>query len=113
MSTAVAGALQLPQYINGQWVESTATEWLDVPNPATGEALARVPLAGAEEVNAAVQAAAAAFPAWRSTPPEDRIQPLFKLKMLLEEHIDELSRIITQRERQNLHRSQGRDAPRH
>ena len=40
MSTAVAGALQLPQYINGQWVESTATEWLDVPNPATGEALA-------------------------------------------------------------------------
>ncbi len=95
MSTAVAGALQLPQYINGQWVESTATEWLDVPNPATGEALARVPLAGAEEVNAAVQAAAAAFPAWRSTPPEDRIQPLFKLKMLLEEHIDELSRIIT------------------
>ena len=95
MSTAVAAALQLPQYINGQWIESTATEWLDVPNPATGEVLARVPLAGAEEVNAAVEAAAAAFPAWRRTPPEDRIQPLFKLKMLLEEHIDELSRIIT------------------
>jgi len=62
MSTAVASALQLPQYINGQWVESTATEWLDVPNPATGEVLARVPLSGAEEVNAAVEAASAAFP---------------------------------------------------
>ena len=44
----------------------------------------------------AIDAAAAAFPAWRRTPPEDRIQPLFKLKMLLEEHIDEISRIITQ-----------------
>jgi malonate-semialdehyde dehydrogenase (acetylating)/methylmalonate-semialdehyde dehydrogenase len=95
MSTAVASALQLPQYINGQWVESTATEWLDVPNPATGEVLARVPLSGAEEVNAAVEAAAAAFPAWRRTPPEDRIQPLFKLKYLLEENIDDISRIIT------------------
>src|SRR5277367_4580289 len=95
MSTAVASALQLPQYINGQWVESTATEWLDVPNPATGEVLARVPLSGAEEVNAAVEAASAAFPGWRRTPPEDRIQPLFKLKQLLEENIGEISRIIT------------------
>jgi malonate-semialdehyde dehydrogenase (acetylating) / methylmalonate-semialdehyde dehydrogenase len=96
MSTAVAASIQLPQYINGQWVESTASEWLDVPNPATGEILARVPLSGADEVNTAVEAAAAAFPAWRRTPPEDRIQPLFKLKYLLEEHIDEISRIITQ-----------------
>src|SRR5271166_5558943 len=95
MSTAVASAVQLPHYINGQWVESTATEWQDVPNPATGEVLARVPLAGPDEVNAAVEAAAAAFHGWRRTPPEDRIQPLFKLKMLLEEHIDDLSRIIT------------------
>jgi malonate-semialdehyde dehydrogenase (acetylating)/methylmalonate-semialdehyde dehydrogenase len=85
----------LPQYVNGEWIESTATEWLDVPNPATGDVLARVPLSGAEEVNKAVEAAAAAFPAWRRTPPEDRIQPLFKLKMLLEENIDELSRVIT------------------
>jgi malonate-semialdehyde dehydrogenase (acetylating)/methylmalonate-semialdehyde dehydrogenase len=95
MSTAVSTSAQLPHFINGQWVESTASEWLDVPNPATGEVLARVPLAGAEEVNNAVDAAAAAFPAWRRTPPEDRIQPLFRLKHLLEEEIDELSRTIT------------------
>ena len=95
MSTAVATSVQLPHFINGEWVESTASDWLDVPNPATGEVLARVPLAGADEVNRAVEAAAAAFLGWRRTPPEDRIQPLFKLKHLLEEHIDELSRTIT------------------
>src|SRR5579862_4338930 len=95
MSTAVATSAQLPHFINGQWVESTASEWLDVPNPATGEVLARVPLADAAEVNRSVEAAAAAFPEWRRTPPEDRIQPLFKLKTLLEEHIDEIARIIT------------------
>ena len=95
MSTTVAAAVQLPHFINGQWVDSTASEWLDVPNPATGDVLARVPLAGANEVSQAVEAAAAAFPAWRRTPPEDRIQPLFKLKMLLEDHVDDIARIIT------------------
>src|ERR1700691_4626000 len=83
-------------YVSGRWVESTATEWLEVTNPATGETIARTPLSDAAEVNAAVEAAAAAYPEWRRTPPEDRIQPLFRLKQLLENHIDELSRIITQ-----------------
>jgi malonate-semialdehyde dehydrogenase (acetylating)/methylmalonate-semialdehyde dehydrogenase len=96
MSTATVSATKIPQFINGQWVESRSTDWQDVLNPATGEVLAQVPLASAAEVNAAVEAAAAAYPEWRRTPPEDRIQPLFKLKGLLEEHLDELSRIITQ-----------------
>ncbi|MBV8452773.1 MAG: CoA-acylating methylmalonate-semialdehyde dehydrogenase [Deltaproteobacteria bacterium] len=96
MDTVVASSVQLPHFINGEWVRSAAGEWLDVVNPATGEVLADVPLAGASEVNRAVEAAAAAFPEWRRTPPEDRIQPLFKMKALLEEHIDELSRTITQ-----------------
>src|SRR5579883_767220 len=96
MSTAVAPSALLPHFINGEWVASKANEWLDVPNPATGEVLAHVPLAGSEEVNQAVEAAAAASPSWRRTPPEDRIQPLFRLKHLLEDNIEELSRIITQ-----------------
>src|SRR6202167_1753105 len=87
---------KVPNYVNGQWVESSATEWLEVTNPATGETIARTPLSDTAEVNAAVEAAAAAYPEWRRTPPEDRIQPLFKLKQLLEDHIDELGRIITQ-----------------
>src|SRR6059036_3985371 len=60
------------------------------------EALAKVPLSSAAEVARAVEAAASAWPEWRRTPPEDRIQPLFKLKQLLEDHLDELARIITQ-----------------
>src|ERR1700758_2644828 len=86
---------RLTNFINGQWTDSSANEWRDVVNPATGETLAQVPPAAAAEVNQAVEAAAAAFPEWRRTPPEDRIQPLFKLKMLLEEHIDDIARIIT------------------
>jgi len=96
MTIAAPPLTKVPNYVNGQWVESTATEWLDVTNPATGETIAKAPLCGPAEVTAAVQAAAVAYPEWRRTPPEDRIQPLFKLKQLLEDHIDELSRLITQ-----------------
>jgi malonate-semialdehyde dehydrogenase (acetylating) / methylmalonate-semialdehyde dehydrogenase len=96
MSTAVITETKVPHYINGQWVDSSSREWQDVSNPATGEVLARVPLADSSEVAAAIDAAAAAYPEWRRTPPEDRIQPLFKLKQLLEDHLEELGRIITQ-----------------
>src|SRR5215472_11511536 len=96
MSTAVITETKIPNYINGEWVESTAREWTDVLNPATAEVLGKVPLSDAAEVIKAIDAAAAAFPAWRRTPPEDRIQPLFKLKPLLEEHLDDISRLITQ-----------------
>jgi malonate-semialdehyde dehydrogenase (acetylating) / methylmalonate-semialdehyde dehydrogenase len=97
MTTVVAPPITgIPNYIAGHWHEANASELLDVVNPATGEALAKVPLSTAAEVGRAVESAAAAFPEWRRTPPEDRIQPLFKLKQLLEDHLDELSRIITQ-----------------
>ena len=96
MSSAVTTqAVELENYINGAWRRATASEYADVANPATGELLARTPLSAAADVNAAVQAAAAAFPGWRRIPSGERIQYLFKLKNLLEENIDELSRIIT------------------
>ena len=96
MTVAAPPLTKIPNYINGQWQDSPASEWQDITNPATGEALARVPLSDNAEVTRAIEAAAAAFPGWRRTPPEDRIQPLFKLKTLLEDHQDELARIITQ-----------------
>ena len=97
MSTVAAPpANKIPQFINGQWVGSQAAEWQDVINPATAEVLGRVPISDAAEVTRAIEAAQAAYPEWRRTPAEDRIQPLFKLKVLLEEHLDDLARIITQ-----------------
>ena len=94
-SAATTQVLELENYVNGAWRRTTASEFADVTNPATAELLARTPLSAAADVEAAVQAAAAAFPAWRRLPPGERIQYLFKLRNLLEENIDELSRIIT------------------
>lgn len=82
-------------YIDGTWVASKAAETVDVINPATGEVLGRTPLSTAAEVDAAAQAAAAALPAWRQTPAQDRIQYLFKLKALLESNLEEIGRTIT------------------
>ena len=61
-------------YINNEWVEPKVSEYADVINPARGEVLAKTPLCGRAEVDAAAQAAAEAFPAWRRTPVQDRIQ---------------------------------------
>ncbi|MGA7919867.1 MAG: CoA-acylating methylmalonate-semialdehyde dehydrogenase [Candidatus Acidiferrales bacterium] len=92
----MASVPELTHYYRGGWSGSQSADYIDIVNPATGERLARSPLAGKAEVNAAVDAAAAAYPAWRRTPPEDRIQYLFKLKQILEENIEELAQICTQ-----------------
>jgi malonate-semialdehyde dehydrogenase (acetylating) / methylmalonate-semialdehyde dehydrogenase len=97
----------LKNYINGTWCASTATTSLDVINPATSEVLALVPLSPASEVDQAVQAAATAFTTWRRTPATDRIQYLFKLKFLLEEHLDALAKTITQECGKTLAESKG------
>ena len=94
--TVASPVLTVHNFIDGSWIESRASDFLDVINPATGEAIARTPQSTVDEVNAAIEAAAAAYPDWRRTPPEDRIQPLFKLKQLLEDHIDDFGRLISQ-----------------
>jgi malonate-semialdehyde dehydrogenase (acetylating)/methylmalonate-semialdehyde dehydrogenase len=95
-TTAATQTPDLQNYIQGGWRRSAAKEYVDVTNPATAEVLARTPLSTAAEVDAAVQSAADAFPAWRRTPPGERVQYLFKLKNLLEEHIGEIARLITE-----------------
>jgi malonate-semialdehyde dehydrogenase (acetylating) / methylmalonate-semialdehyde dehydrogenase len=82
-------------YINNEWVEPTAEEYADVINPATGAVLAKTPLCGKAEVDAAAQVAAAAFPVWRRTPVQDRVQYLFKLRDMLKANMEEISRTIT------------------
>jgi len=95
MCATAVSEIRVPHFIGGEWVNSKSDAWQELTNPATQAPLGKVPLADAAEVNAAVEAAAAAFPEWRRTPAEDRIQPLFRLKMLLEEHLEELGRLIT------------------
>jgi len=82
-------------FIAGRWVNSTSPAGLELANPATGEPLGQTPSGSATEIDAAAQAAHSAFGSWRSTPAVDRVQYLFKLKALLEQHFDQLASLIT------------------
>ncbi len=93
-STATETRL-LGNYIGGSWVPSVSTSALDVTNPADGGVLARVPLSVAADVDAAVRAARAAFPAWRSKSTIERARWLFGFRQVLEAHQDELARSVT------------------
>jgi len=85
---------KLSNYINGHWVNSYSDETLDVKNPANQEIIAKVPQGSVQDVQKAAEAAAKAFPEWRNIPAHRRVQYLFKLKTLLEDNIDEISRTI-------------------
>src|SRR5690242_3811025 len=95
VSSTATGTRLLGNYIGGAWVPSTASDALDVTNPATGEVLARVPLSVRADVDAAVAAARAAFPAWRSRSTIERARWLFGFRQVMEAHQDELARSVT------------------
>jgi malonate-semialdehyde dehydrogenase (acetylating) / methylmalonate-semialdehyde dehydrogenase len=86
----------LDNYIGGAWTPAvTATELLDVTNPATGEVLARVPLSGAEDLDAAVAAAREALGLWRGVSTIARARKLFELRERLVARSEELARSVT------------------
>lgn len=85
----------LKNYINAEWVHASGKDSVPVVNPANNKVLAHTPLSQIKDVDAAVNSAKLAFPAWRKTPAVQRIQYLFELKALMEEHADEIARIIT------------------
>ena len=82
-------------FIGGQWRRGSAAAPVEITNPATAEPLATLALAEAEDASAAVAAAAAAYPGWRQTPPQERIQYLFRYRDLLLEHADDIARMTT------------------
>ena len=88
-------ATKILDYINGEWTDAKAADLLDVMNPAAGAAVAEVVLTPKAVVAEAVEVGHAAYRDWRTTPVGERIQYLFKFKMLLEEHLDEIAKIIT------------------
>jgi len=85
----------VPVCFGGEWHNLTSVETSPVHNPSTGEVIAQTPLCTASHVNQAVEAAAAAFPAWAETPPTDRARIFFRFKALLEEHFEDLARTNT------------------
>ena len=87
--------MEILNYINGEWVKPNVKDYMDVINPATGEVIAKTPLSTKADVNVAAKAASEAFPAWRRTPVQDRVQYLFKLRDLLKANNDEIATLIT------------------
>ncbi len=83
------------QYVNGEFVESSSGERLDVENPATGEAFATAPAGTDSDVDAAVRAAREAFEAWRWTDPKERADALFEIADAIAEHREELIELET------------------
>ncbi|OLN23901.1 methylmalonate-semialdehyde dehydrogenase (acylating) [Domibacillus antri] len=86
---------QLQNYINGEWVDSASDQTEIVVNPATGEALAEVPLSTKEDVNRAVQAANEAFKTWSQVSVPKRSRILFKYQQLLVDNWEELAKLVT------------------
>src|SRR5438067_5900683 len=97
----------LDNFIGGRWVKAHATEFFDVHNPAVGEVIGRTPLSTSADVDAAVEAARRAFPAWRETPVNARAQVLYRFKALLEQHVDELARTVTTEHGKTLDEARG------
>src|SRR5262245_62320841 len=91
----MAEPTSVANYIDGRWVASTATEHVNVTNPARGTVIARTPLSPAGEVDAAVRAAAAAYPAWSETPPVVRARAMFRFTQLLEAQLEDIARLVT------------------
>jgi malonate-semialdehyde dehydrogenase (acetylating)/methylmalonate-semialdehyde dehydrogenase len=97
----------ITHFINGRPVDTTSGRYADVFNPAVGEPCARVALGTADEVNDAVTAAAAAFPAWAATPPLARARVLFKYLQLCQQHTDEFAAMLTREHGKTFSDAQG------
>ena len=89
-----SGLKKLKFCVNGEWKESKTEKYMDCYNPSTGEVIAKAPCCTKEEVESAIEAASAAFPEWSNTPVSKRVQVLFKMKRLVDENLEELTRLL-------------------
>jgi len=103
----ITQALELSNYVDGDWIQSKSHDTRTVVNPATQKAVARVCMSTIEEVDKAVGAAKNAFYSWRRTTPLARVRRLFALRELLEENFEELSRIQTMEHGKTIDESRG------
>ncbi|MGP9493290.1 CoA-acylating methylmalonate-semialdehyde dehydrogenase, partial [Psychrobacter sp. AOP7-B1-24] len=98
---------RVQQLINGEFTESTTTEWIDITNPATQEVIAKVPQSTPEEIEQAVKVASEAFQSWRSTPISKRARVFLKYQELIREHMDELAALLTEEQGKTLADARG------
>lgn len=97
----------VPLLTGGRWVRPNVANFTPVHNPSTGQVIAQTPMAGAREVDEAVQVARHAFGAWAQTPAPKRADILFRYRTLLETHFDELSRLVTRENGKTLEEARG------
>lgn len=97
----------MKNYVNGEWVSSESSTRGDVWCPATGEKIAEVPYSTAAELDRAVEAAKAAYPEWRHTPPLTRARYLFRLKEVFEEYFEDIARVLVREEGKTIDESRG------
>src|SRR5579872_6216717 len=94
MSAITNSLTPCPFFIGGEWLQSNRAS-TPVFNPSIGEVIAECPVGTVGDVNVAVEAAAAAFPAWMETPPVERARILGRFKLLLDENFEDLARTNT------------------
>lgn len=98
---------QVKLFINGKFVESKTETYTDAFDPSTGEVIAKVPCCTADEVEEAIAAAKAAYPAWSATPVKKRVEILYKVRELLYEHMEELTMSVAVENGKNWAESEG------
>ena len=97
----------VPNFIKGEWIKVKTDTTTKVYNPSTGEVIAETPMCGAAEVDQAVLACEAAALNWAETPPVERARVLFRYKMLLEDHFEELAACVTREHGKTLTEARG------
>ena len=96
-----------PIFIGGEWRNISGVATSPVFNPSRGDTIAEVPMCGADVVNEAVESAAAAFPAWRETPPVERARVFFRYRQLVEENFDRICQSVTREHGKTLAEARG------
>lgn len=96
----------IKNFVNGEWIDSSG-KLLDIENPSTAGVIGKVPMSTREETKAAIDAAHEAWWSWRETPPITRGRLMFRLKELMEQHFEDVARIMVQEQGKTIDEARG------
>ncbi len=98
---------KIKNFVNGEWIDSKTSKFMDVVNPATTDVIAKVPMSTRDETSAAIEAAQEAWWSWRETPPISRGRLMFNLKTIMERDFEDIARIISQEQGKTIDDARG------